>query len=111
MRPTFENINARACLITGDPGIGKTSSVRLIAKLKGYKTYETNASDQRNKNSVNKNAGFVFDNKTLFGGELQEKNLIIMDEVDGMSGNEDRGGVSAIIDIIKKNENSDNMYC
>ena len=102
MRPTFENINARACLITGDPGIGKTSSVRLIAKLKGYKTYETNASDQRNKNSINKNAGFVFDNKTLFGGELQEKNLIIMDEVDGMSGNEDRGGVSAIIDIIKK---------
>ena len=101
-RPTFENINARACLITGDPGIGKTSSVRLIAKLKGYKTYETNASDQRNKNSINKNAGFVFDNKTLFGGELQDKNLIIMDEVDGMSGNEDRGGISAIIDIIKK---------
>ena len=101
-RPTFENVNARACLITGDPGIGKTSSVRLIAKLKGYKTFETNASDQRNKNCVNKNAGFMFDNKTLFGGELQEKNLIIMDEVDGMSGNEDRGGISAIIDIIKK---------
>ena len=101
-RPTFDNPNARACLITGDPGIGKTSSVRLIAKLKGYKTYETNASDQRNKNSINKNAGFMFDNKTLFGGELQDKNLIIMDEVDGMSGNEDRGGVSAIIDIIKK---------
>ena len=101
-RPTFENVNARACLITGDPGIGKTSSVRLIAKLKGYKTYETNASDQRNKNSINKNAGFMFNNKTLFGGELQDKNLIIMDEVDGMSGNEDRGGVAAIIDIIKK---------
>ena len=101
-RPTFENINARAALITGDPGIGKTSSVRLIAKLKGYKTYETNASDQRNKTSINKNAGFIFDNKTLFGGELQDKNLIIMDEVDGMSGNEDRGGISAIIDIIKK---------
>ena len=101
-RPIFENVNARACLITGDPGIGKTSSVRLIAKLKGYKTYETNASDQRNKSSINKNAGFMFDNKTLYGGKLQEKNLIIMDEVDGMSGNEDRGGIAAIIDIIKK---------
>ena len=67
-------------MITGDPGIGKTSSVRLIAKLKGYKTYETNASDQRNKLAINKNAGFMFDNKTLFGGELQDKNLIIMDE-------------------------------
>ena len=101
-RPTFENINARACLITGDPGIGKTSSVRLIANLKGYNTYETNASDQRNKNLINKNAGFVFDNKTLFKGELKDKNLIIMDEIDGMSGNEDRGGIAAIIDIIKK---------
>ena len=101
-RPTFENLNARACLITGDPGIGKTSSVRLIAKLKGYKTFETNASDQRNKNSINRNAGFMFDNKTLFGGELQDKNLIIMDEVDGMEGNQDRGGIAAIIDIIKK---------
>ena len=76
--------------------------MRLIAKLKGYKTFETNASDQRNKNAINKNAGFMYDNKTLFGGELQEKNLIIMDEVDGMSGNEDRGGVAAIIEIIKK---------
>ena len=89
-------------LVGGDPGIGKTSSVRLIAKLKGYKTFETNASDQRNKNAINKNAGFMYDNKTLFGGELQDKNLIIMDEVDGMAGNEDRGGIAAIIDIIKK---------
>ena len=101
-RPTFENVNARACLISGDPGIGKTSSVRLIAKLKGYKVFESNASDQRNKNSIAKNAGFMFDNKTLFGGELQEKNLIVMDEIDGMSGNEDRGGIAAIIEIIKK---------
>ena len=72
-RPTFENINARACLITGEPGIGKTSSVRLIAKLKGYRTYETNASDQRNKNSINKNAGFMFDNKTIFEEKFKIK--------------------------------------
>ena len=101
-RPTFENVNARACLISGDPGIGKTSAVRLVAKLKGYKVYESNASDLRNKSSIGKNVGFMFDNKTLFGGELQDKNLIIMDEIDGMSGNEDRGGISAIIEIIKK---------
>ena len=101
-RPHFENVNARACLITGDPGIGKTSSVRLIAKLKGYRTFETNASEQRNKLSINSKVGFLFDNTTLFTGDIQTKNLIIMDEVDGMSGNEDRGGIAALIDIIKK---------
>lgn len=100
--PHFDNINARACLITGDPGIGKTSSVRLIAKLKGYHTYETNASEQRNKSSINSRVGFLFDNTTLFIGNIATKNLIIMDEVDGMGGNEDRGGIAALIDVIKK---------
>ena len=34
-------------------------------------------------------------------GNRSEKSLIIMDEVDGMS-NGDRGGITAIIDMIKK---------
>ncbi len=96
------NPNAKACLISGDPGIGKTTTARLIAKLKGYKTFELNASDQRNKAIISKKLGFLFDNFTINCGEIQGKNLIIMDEIDGMGGNEDRGGVSALIDIIKK---------
>ena len=104
-KPQFENLNARACLITGDPGIGKTSSVRLIAKLKGYQTYETNASLQRNKSIIQSNVGFLFNNTTIPLNTLEDintKNLIIMDEIDGMSGNDDKGGISALIDIIKK---------
>lgn len=101
-RGKMENPNARACLISGDPGIGKTTTVRLIAKLKGYKTYELNASDQRNKAIISSRLGFLFDNKTIDHGEIQNKNLIIMDEVDGMAGNEDRGGMAALIDVIKK---------
>ncbi len=98
----IENLNARACLISGDPGIGKTTTVRLIAKLKGYRTYELNASDQRNKNIINKGVGYLMDNKTLgLNKEIEGKNLIIMDEVDGMGGNEDRGGISALNTIIK----------
>ena len=104
-KPHFENINARACLITGDPGIGKTSSIRLISKLKGYQIFETNASLQRNKSIIQSNVGFLFNNTTIPFNNLEEintKNLIIMDEIDGMSGNDDRGGISALIDIIKK---------
>ncbi len=41
-------------------------------------------------------------NTTLNGDSISNKNLIIMDEVDGMNGNEDKGGIKALIDIVKK---------
>jgi replication factor C subunit 1 len=37
-----------------------------------------------------------------FDGKVNTKRLIIMDEVDGMGGNEDRGGVAELIAVIKK---------
>lgn len=107
-----ENPNSRACLISGQPGIGKTTLVRLVCKDLGYRTYEENASCQRNKASINNISGYLQDSKTLFfqkdnkskGIEsvVNNKNVIIMDEIDGTGGNDDRGGVSALIQIIKK---------
>lgn len=64
-----------------------------------------NASDQRNKAVIAAKVGYLMDNTTLtrtHASGLSEKNLIIMDEVDGMGGNEDKGGVSALIEIVKK---------
>ncbi len=43
------NINSWGCLISGPPGIGKTSSVRLICREMNYKLVENNASDSRNR--------------------------------------------------------------
>lgn len=42
----------RAVLISGPPGIGKTTSAHLVAKLNGYTAIEVNASDARNKKLV-----------------------------------------------------------
>jgi len=42
----------RAVLITGPPGIGKTTSAHLCAKLEGYTPIELNASDARSKKLV-----------------------------------------------------------
>ncbi len=99
-----ENINARAAIISGPPGIGKTSSVRVLTKIKGYRTFELNASDKRNKDTINNSVGFLMNNTTLssIDNSTNTKNIIIMDEIDGMAGNEDKGGIKALIDIVKK---------
>lgn len=41
------NLNAAAALISGPPGIGKTSCVRILAKGLCYNPLEFNASDCR----------------------------------------------------------------
>jgi replication factor C subunit 1 len=38
----------RAVSLSGPPGIGKTTSAHLVAKLEGYDILEYNASDTRN---------------------------------------------------------------
>lgn len=99
-----ENLNAKALLISGDPGIGKTSTVRLLAKILGFKLFELNASDQRNKKVIINKVGYLTDSTTLEckkDEKINQKNLILMDEIDGMAGNEDRGGIAALIQIIK----------
>lgn len=42
----------RAVMITGSPGIGKTTSAHLCARLEGYTPIELNASDARSKKLV-----------------------------------------------------------
>ncbi|KAF9267822.1 DNA replication factor C, large subunit [Marasmius fiardii PR-910] len=101
----------RAVLITGSPGIGKTTSAHLCAKLAGYTPIELNASDTRSKklveNGMNINNtsldGFITGGKATnsLGIAITDRSCLIMDEVDGMSAG-DRGGVGALNVLIKK---------
>lgn len=81
----------RGVIVTGPPGIGKTTAIHLIAKSLGYKVSEYNASDSR---SVSILRGMF-----ALGMKRLAKEVIIMDEVDGLS---ERGGVGEIANIIKK---------
>ncbi|KAG7446101.1 DNA replication factor C, large subunit [Guyanagaster necrorhizus] len=103
----------RAVLITGSPGIGKTTSAHLCAKLAALTPIELNASDARSKklveNGMNINNmsldGFLGGtNKTNSSGvTITDRSCLIMDEVDGMSAG-DRGGVGALNALIKKSK-------
>ena len=87
----------KAVFIYGPPGIGKTSMARVLADEHNYALVEINASDTRNKGSIEETLGRnVRQNVTLF----MKKRLILVDEMDGLSGRQDRGGVSAVAKII-----------
>jgi DNA polymerase III delta prime subunit len=58
-----ENPNANCLFNFSDPGIGKTTTLRLIVQEKKYRTFELNASDQRNKGIINMGVGYLMDSK------------------------------------------------
>jgi len=95
-----ENPGARAMLISGPPGIGKTTMATLIGKSLGYEVLELNASDTRNKRAISEELSDVVLSRAIgFGGQMK-KRMVIMDEVDGMGGS-DRGGIPELIKVIK----------
>lgn len=52
-KPGKNGLNVfRAILITGPPGIGKTTSAHMVAKMEGFTPIELNASDARSKKLV-----------------------------------------------------------
>ncbi|MFH1210982.1 MAG: replication factor C large subunit [archaeon] len=87
-----------AAMIYGATGNGKTSAVHAIAKELDYELLEVNASDTRNKDSINSIIGTSSKQMSLF----KKEKIILVDEVDGITGQQDRGGVQAIIKVIEE---------
>nr|XP_023493987.1 replication factor C subunit 1 isoform X4 [Equus caballus] len=98
----------KAALLSGPPGVGKTTTASLVCQELGYSYVELNASDTRSKNSLKEIVAESLNNTSIKGfyssglahsGSM--KHALLMDEVDGMAGNEDRGGIQELIGLIK----------
>jgi replication factor C large subunit len=95
----------KAVLLYGPPGVGKTALVNAASREFGFTVVEMNASDTRSEKAINAIAKPAtsyrsldnFSDSTKTGG-----NVLFLDEVDGIAGNEDRGGVAAIIKIVEE---------
>ncbi|MGC9060805.1 MAG: replication factor C large subunit [Thermoplasmata archaeon] len=117
-------IKKKAVILSGKPGIGKTSAAHALANEFGWLPIEVNASDARNAKSIDNiilRGGIYGD---LFGSQTRKK-LLIIDEADnlyeriqdGIADEEeeveeeekkdysDRGGASAIIRAILQTKN------
>jgi replication factor C subunit 1 len=96
----------KAALLSGPPGIGKTTMAHLACQELGFDSIEMNASDTRNKKTLHETVREIIDATSLssmFSGKhlTAKKHVLIMDEVDGMSAG-DRGGMAELILLIKK---------
>lgn len=93
-----------AALFYGPAGTGKSAAAAALASDFGWDLIEMNASDQRNLGEVKRVAGTAASTGTLFGGTAV-KRLIVLDEADNIYGTADRGGYSAIKEIIAETHN------
>lgn len=90
---------ARAVVLYGRAGIGKTTAAHALAHDMGWEVIEMNASDQRTAEIIEKVAGSASQMGTLTEAH---KRLVILDEADNIHGTADRGGERAVLELIKK---------
>jgi len=101
LKSFIENIGKqkkKAALIYGPSGTGKTCSVYAIANELSLEVFEVNASEFRNKEQIEQKVGSAVNQHSLFS----KGKIILVDEIDGLSGKEDRGGIQALYDLIEK---------
>jgi replication factor C large subunit len=93
----FKSQKKNAVLVYGPSGTGKTISVHVLAKELDLEILEVNASDVRNTEQINSIIGSAAGQMSLFS----KGKIILVDEVDGLSGIKDRGGLPTIIKLIE----------
>jgi replication factor C large subunit len=88
----------KALLLYGNVGTGKTSIAYALANENDWEVLEMNASDKRTQDIVDHIAGLGSQTRSFSG----KRKLVLIEEVEGLSGLQDRGASKAIIAVIKE---------
>jgi replication factor C large subunit len=93
----------KAVLLYGPAGVGKTALVNAASNQFGFTIIEMNASDARTEKAINKVGKPATSYVALDQFSAETKgNILFLDEVDGVFGQQDRGGIGAIVKIVKE---------
>jgi len=88
-------------MVCGPTGIGKTAAVHLLAKENDWNVVELNASDYRDKETIERSLLSAATSRSLFGA----RNLVLLDEIDDIAAGFDKGAGGAISNLISQSKN------
>lgn len=91
----FPKVKKNAMILQGPPGTGKTTLALVAALETDSEIFELNASDFRNKESLEAVLKPALEQKSL----TKKGKIILVDEADGIMGT-DRGGIPELIRLI-----------
>ena len=99
-----EKVEFRALLLEGPPGVGKTTVVYAIARKMNLNVVEMNASDVRGAEALKTRVAESSRSRDIFDFVKQrtQGKILLFDEVDGISGQADRGGLAELLKIIQE---------
>ncbi|KAM4750097.1 chromosome transmission fidelity protein 18 homolog isoform 2-T2 [Anableps anableps] len=88
----------KVALLSGPPGLGKTTLAHVIAKHAGYNVVEINASDDRSAEVFQKRIDTATQMKSVLGAN-ERPNCLIIDEVDGAP-----AAINILLSVLNKKD-------